>query len=165
MPPKKRKASEKQPVRFDADAAFAPASLKDGQFEFVKVTYRLNPEAQAFKEQLADLVISFVEQLGLSLQALYVELGRRLAERQSAAPALPAPKVASAALPDATRLTKREAQIVALMAQRYSNEDVAERLCISINTLKTHLRHIHQKLGNRGQILAWWEQHRGDDFS
>ncbi len=150
MASKKRKAPE-TPVRYDADAAFVPGSLKDGQFEFVKVTYRLNPEAQALKEHLADLIVSFVDQLGISLQALYAELGRRLAERQGPL-ALPAPLE--------PRLTKRETEIVALMAQRYTNEQVADRLVISMNTMKTHVRHIHQKLGNRGQILAWWEQHR-----
>ena len=153
MPTKKRKQPEPS-TRYDSDAAFVPASLRDGQFDFVKVSYRLNPEAQALKEQLLALVFSFVEQLGLSLTTVYIAVAQRLNERPAPL-ALPAP--APVAQP---RLTRRELEIVSLMAQRYTNEQIADLLVISLNTMKTHVRHIRQKLGNRGQILAWWEQHK-----
>ncbi|TMC57559.1 MAG: helix-turn-helix transcriptional regulator [Chloroflexi bacterium] len=152
MPTKKRKQPAPS-TRYDSDAAFVPASLRDGQFDFVKVSYHLNPEAQALKEHLLALVFSFVEQLGLSLTTLYVAIAQQLNERPAPL-ALPAPAAAG------PRLTKRELEIVALMAHRYTNEQIADLLVISMNTMKTHVRHIRQKLGNRGQILAWWEQHK-----
>ena len=39
-----------------------------------------------------------------------------------------------------TFLTKRQAEILALVAVGYSNEEIANRLCISAHTVKTHLQ-------------------------
>jgi DNA-binding CsgD family transcriptional regulator len=55
--------------------------------------------------------------------------------------AAPAPH--SAAL---RALTRRERQIMALMAEGASNSRIAERLVISEGTVKTHVRHILRKL-------------------
>ncbi len=151
MAPKKRKQPQSE-TRLDADAAFVPMRLEPQPRELSHVSYQLSPEAQALKAALVNAVLAFVEQLGLSLTVLYEEVARRL--EQPSVPALPAPSA---------RLTKRELQIVALIGQRFSNEQIANALFISMNTLKTHMRHIRQKLGNRGQILAWWERHQYDD--
>lgn len=44
-------------------------------------------------------------------------------------------------------LTDRELEILVLLPSRLSNSDLAATLFISVNTLKTHLRHIYVKLG------------------
>ena len=44
-------------------------------------------------------------------------------------------------------LTTRELEILALLPSRLENRDLASALSISVNTLKTHLRHIYTKLG------------------
>ena len=44
-------------------------------------------------------------------------------------------------------LTSREREVVALMARDYSNAEVAERLHLSLPTVKTHVRHVLVKLG------------------
>ena len=43
-------------------------------------------------------------------------------------------------------LTERELEILALLPSRLENRDLASALSISVNTLKTHLRHIYTKL-------------------
>jgi DNA-binding CsgD family transcriptional regulator/energy-coupling factor transporter ATP-binding protein EcfA2 len=44
-------------------------------------------------------------------------------------------------------LTETERKVVALVAQRLSNPEVAERLFISRHTVESHLKHIYRKLG------------------
>lgn len=46
-------------------------------------------------------------------------------------------------------LTKREREILKLIAEGYTNQEIAERLVISITTVQTHRAHIMAKLGLR----------------
>jgi LuxR family transcriptional regulator of csgAB operon len=54
-------------------------------------------------------------------------------------------------------LTKRQAEILALVAVGYSNEEIASRLYISAHTVKTHLYTIFKKIKvpNRMQASLW----------
>ncbi len=45
------------------------------------------------------------------------------------------------------RLTKRETEILQLIAEEYSNPEIAEKLFISIRTVDTHRRNLLEKLG------------------
>lgn len=45
------------------------------------------------------------------------------------------------------RLTPRELEIVRLLIDTPRYEDIASKLRISIYTLRTHITHIHEKLG------------------
>lgn len=55
-----------------------------------------------------------------------------------------------------TLLSHRELEVLELIAQGYSNQQIAERLFISLHTVKTHSRRIHSKLGvqRRTQAVA-----------
>jgi LuxR family maltose regulon positive regulatory protein len=44
-------------------------------------------------------------------------------------------------------LTARELEVLRLLQGTASNEQIANRLFISLNTLRTHTKHIHRKLG------------------
>jgi len=55
------------------------------------------------------------------------------------------------------RLTRRERDVVLLVARGMSNSQIAATLVISARTVETHMQHIMDKLGvgNRAQIAAW----------
>lgn len=48
-------------------------------------------------------------------------------------------------------LTDREREVLRHMADLRTNREIAERLYISDNTVRTHVRHIFDKLGTCGR--------------
>jgi len=90
---------------------------------------------------------------------------RRLVEMVTAPPA-PASTVASsgpeALSPDlAEGLTRREVDVVRLVAEGLSNRQIARRLVVSEATVKTHLNHVLSKLDVAGRpgLVAWAWRH------
>ena len=59
------------------------------------------------------------------------------------------------------KLTPRECQILRLIVNGSSNETIAEYLCISRHTVKTHIYNIYRKINvsNRLKAAKWAEQH------
>lgn len=53
-------------------------------------------------------------------------------------------------------LTGREAEVLQLMFHDMSNEDIADQLCISYNTLKKHMQNLYRKFGasSRWELLS-----------
>lgn len=51
-------------------------------------------------------------------------------------------------------LSDRERQILACAAAGRSNKEIADHLCVSVDTVKTHLHHIYQKLSVDGRVEA-----------
>jgi DNA-binding NarL/FixJ family response regulator len=58
---------------------------------------------------------------------------------------------------DDTVLTQREIEILAMISAGAKNEDIADKLCISPNTVKTHIYNIFKKINvpNRLQAALW----------
>ena len=54
-------------------------------------------------------------------------------------------------------LTQRQAEILAQVAVGNTNDEIADRLCISPHTVKTHLYNIFRKINvpNRIQAALW----------
>jgi DNA-binding NarL/FixJ family response regulator len=63
----------------------------------------------------------------------------------------PSPAIAGA------DLTRRETQVLGLIASGMSNSDIARATNLSINSVKTYIRGAYQKIGakNRSQALLW----------
>jgi DNA-binding NarL/FixJ family response regulator len=59
-------------------------------------------------------------------------------------------------VPGLTSLTAREREVVTLIAAGLSNEEIADRLCLSVSTAKTHATRAMAKLGarDRAQLVV-----------
>jgi DNA-binding NarL/FixJ family response regulator len=58
-------------------------------------------------------------------------------------------------------LTARESEVLALITQGLSNQEIAERTYLSINSVKTYIRTGYRKIGvsRRSQAVAWGMRH------
>jgi RNA polymerase sigma factor (sigma-70 family) len=64
-------------------------------------------------------------------------------------------------------LTPREEQVTRLTARGYTNRQIADALVVSTETVKTHVRHVLEKLGVRSKAdlrlllldmgIRWWQ--------
>jgi DNA-binding NarL/FixJ family response regulator len=57
----------------------------------------------------------------------------------------------------AAGLSPREAEIIALITQGLSNDDIADRIYLSINSVKSYIRTAYRKMGvsSRSQAVLW----------
>ena len=51
-------------------------------------------------------------------------------------------------------MTPRELQVLQLIGAGYSNQQIAEELVITLNTVKKHSSHIYEKLAVQGRTQA-----------
>ncbi|MCD4535618.1 response regulator transcription factor [Nocardioides sp. cx-169] len=58
-------------------------------------------------------------------------------------------------------LSPREVEVMGLITQGLGNDDIAHRLYLSINSVKTYIRSAYRKTGvtSRSQAIAWSVQH------
>ena len=58
-------------------------------------------------------------------------------------------------------LSEREAEVLRLLAQGFTNKDIAQMLILSVRTVETHLRSIYSKLGvrSRTEAVLWAVRH------
>ena len=50
------------------------------------------------------------------------------------------------------KLSSRELEVIAYLHKGFTNQCIAECLCISVSTVKAHLSSIYQKLGAKNRI-------------
>ncbi len=101
--------------------------------EFAFFSYRLNLETYL------GLVALVFMSLGIGITAW---IKRRPGKRQ-------------AHFEDDGILSRREREILERIAMGFTNSEIAESLCVSVNTIKTHTRNIYAKLGvsNRAEAV------------
>ncbi len=66
------------------------------------------------------------------------------------------------------RLTSRENQVLQLIMEEYTTSEIAGKLQLSIETVKTHRRHLRNKLKARntaGIVRRAFEYHLVDDLN
>ncbi|MEV6012991.1 response regulator transcription factor [Streptomyces sp. NPDC051976] len=97
-----------------------------------------------------------------AVQARLVQLlvGEAAATPQAAPAAVEpaaAPTTGAAVPPEAEGLTRREVDVVRLVARGLNNRQVAREMVVSQATVKTHLNHVLSKLAleDRGALIAW----------
>jgi two-component system, NarL family, response regulator LiaR len=58
-------------------------------------------------------------------------------------------------------LSAREVQVLALIAEGLTNQEIADRVFVSINSVKTYIRSAYRKIGvnSRSQAAVWSLQH------
>jgi LuxR family transcriptional regulator, maltose regulon positive regulatory protein len=122
---------------------------------------RLFLEKGLFMQQLLENVRDEPEKTGRRSGALPGYIDRLLAAFSPGEPERSAPVVSQGAntltepeddLP--TPLSVRERQILRLLAGSLSNDDIASRLFLSTNTVKTHLKRIFEKMGVNSRLEA-----------
>ena len=85
---------------------------------------------------------------------------QRLVELLRTGPAGPITPPAAAATDEPGGLTRREVDVVRLVAEGLTNRQIARQLVVSEATVKTHLNHILAKLDlDRAGLVAWAWRH------
>ncbi|HEY7009507.1 MAG TPA: response regulator transcription factor [Jatrophihabitantaceae bacterium] len=104
------------------------------------------------KDASGEQLLGAIRDVAAGRTVLDPSVQRRLVELIAA----PAPPAA-----DLGGLTKREIDVVRLVAEGLSNRQIARRLVVSEATVKTHLNHVLSKLDMDGRpaLVAWaWRQ-------
>jgi DNA-binding CsgD family transcriptional regulator len=90
--------------------------------------------------------------------ALGIWLGLKLTRREIVIKEVPVPAGGPFVPDDARReelgITPREVEILGLISQGLSNREIAEKLFVSENTIKTHSSRVFDKLGARRRTQA-----------
>ncbi|WP_424937028.1 MULTISPECIES: response regulator [Bacteria] len=111
-------------------------------------------------------LIAAVRALGAGDAMLSPEVTRRVLHRfamkpdPAPSPPYPAAGVVGPGMVLAEPLTEREAEVLRLLAEAWSNAEIAGELYIGEATVKTHVSRILQKLGARDRVQAVVLAHR-----
>ena len=107
------------------------------------------------KDASADHLVGAVERAAAGEVPMAPQVTARLVDRflEREPQAGPAP-------PQVGALSPREREVLALVAQGLTNPEIAERLVVSLATVKTHVRSILAKLDARDRVQAVLLAHR-----
>ncbi len=124
--------------------------------EYVYGALRAGASGFLLKSADGDTLVNAVKVVAAGEALLAPEVTRRVIEefaRASREPAPPGP--AHVATEEAIGdLSEREVEVLQLMAQGLSNQEIAKQLFLSSTTVKTHVSHILTKLGVRDRVQA-----------
>jgi len=98
---------------------------------------RAGASGYLLKNRPAEELIQAVQQVRAGGAPMTMQIARKLVDYFHQAPA-PAS--------DLERLTKREQEILALLSKGFLYKEISDQLDISVTTVRTHLKHIYEKL-------------------
>ncbi len=116
--------------------------------DYVFDALRAGASGFLLKRARPDEVIRAIRLLAAGDSLLFPAAIRELAARHSPAEAAPRGGL------DAAGLTDREAEVLRLIAEGLTNAEIAARLVVSAETVKTHVAHVLTKLGARDRTQA-----------
>jgi DNA-binding NarL/FixJ family response regulator len=113
------------------------------------------------KDVTGEALLAAVRDVAAGRTVLDPAVQQRLIELVTADPAASGPGAPAAPSADVEGLTRREADVVRLVAQGLNNRQVAKEMFVSEATVKTHLNHILAKLAmqDRAALIAWAWRH------
>lgn len=119
------------------------------QDEHLREAFRLGVSGYLLKNLQASELFELLAGVTCGEPVITRAMAARLLKQAFHAPAEPHPRF--------EELTEREIEVLKLVAQGESNPQIAELLCITVNTVKTHLKNILSKLQlqNRTQVAAY----------
>ena len=113
------------------------------------------------KDVTGEALLAAVRDVAAGRTVLDPAVQQRLIELVVADPAASGPDAPAAPSADVEGLTRREADVVRLVAQGLNNRQVAKEMFVSEATVKSHLNHILAKLAmqDRAALIAWAWRH------
>ncbi len=155
----------------DMDGLQALAEIKRNhpQISVVMLTTYANPGymAKAVNAGAAGYLSKDIDPERIPVAVRAAARGEHLLDREllrtilgnisSASPAGPAQEISRPIVP----LSNREREVLRLIVSGLSNDAIAESLTVSLPTVKTHIRHIFEKLNvsDRTQAAVWAVRH------
>jgi ATP/maltotriose-dependent transcriptional regulator MalT len=122
------------------------AVLRWSEYQFLVIDHSV--------EIYAALVAALFSGLGIWLGVRLTRPRSPVAMEQAAPLPAPAPFLSDDKKRDDLGITRREMEILELVAQGLSNREIAEKLFVSENTVKTHCSRAFDKLGARRRTEA-----------
>jgi len=129
------------------------AILRWSEYQFLVIEHSL----EIYGAIVAIIFVAFGIWLGIKLTKPREKIVLRevlIPSGAPAKPAEPAPFTLNQTQLDALGITPRELEILTLIAQGLSNREIADRLFVSENTVKTHCSRAFDKLGARRRTQA-----------
>jgi DNA-binding NarL/FixJ family response regulator len=109
------------------------------------------------KDASGEELVDAIREVAAGRTVLDPHVQRRLVELALSGPVAPVAPAPPEPGPAADGLTRREVDVVRLVAEGLSNQQIARRLVVSEATVKTHLNHVLSKLDVDGRpgLVAW----------
>jgi len=138
---------------------------EDAAGEFVPVTSDLEfPSGESIRATVSLCLSATREPIGRALMLRDVTREKRISVELSASVARRLVEMTHREPPpedDMPSLTTREEEILRLLVEGLTNAEIAGRLCVSVNTVASHLKHLYSKLEvtSRAQATAYAVSH------
>ncbi|MEH0933824.1 response regulator transcription factor [Micromonospora psammae] len=118
---------------------------------FARAALRIGAAGYLLKEAAAEELVGAARQVIKGATYLQPAMGARLATADAGAPGTDG---------DAS-LTARELQVLSLLALGHTNQEIAQRLYVSVRTVETHRAKVRDKLGTetRAELIAAAREH------